>query len=80
MGVPLKTEQRRSHTTVASFGQRVRRAVGVAYCTSEVQLDNIAVKVVKDEDRIRLGAPDFDLGVYAFTLVKGGSTRRSIPG
>src|SRR4030042_1543624 len=28
MGVPLKTEQRRSHTTVSGFGQWVRRAEG----------------------------------------------------
>jgi hypothetical protein len=28
MGVPPKTEQRRSHTTVSSFGQWVRRAEG----------------------------------------------------
>jgi len=28
MGVPLKTEQRRSHTTVADFGPWVRRAEG----------------------------------------------------
>jgi hypothetical protein len=28
MGVSLKTEQRRSHTAVAGFGPRVRRAEG----------------------------------------------------
>jgi len=28
MGVPLKTEQRRGHTSVASFRQWVRRAEG----------------------------------------------------
>jgi hypothetical protein len=45
MGVSLKTDKRRGHCPVFSFGQRVRRAEGLPGMTTEAYL------VMKDEAR-----------------------------